>query len=466
VREVAGIPGRPFGGSAHQIRAALVWTALLAAGRPASAQEPERADVNWARDLFQRGVEQFEAGELDAALRSFRDSFAIVPHPETTYNIAGVLSRQGRYHEAIAEYERYIETSPHIREAKRRDVETEIARLRASLGSLVVVVEPAGADVAVDGVQVGTAPLQAPIELDPGTHAVEARLGGHEVARANVEVAPGGTAQAELRLEPLPAVLTIVNMAPGAAVEVDGTLVPSAEVEAGVRVPAGRHVVRATAEGYEPAEREIVVGPGANVHVELPLARMLPAPRLRIVGSDGALLFVDGLRVGALPWDGPVEPGERLLVVEGDGVHRWEGTVSARRGETLDVQVELGRLPSGPDPAWIWAMAGIAVAGGAGALGFGVAAMDANDKFDSTSAAIQNGSYESADELLALQSQGRSAAAEARDWALGCDVSWGMAAAGAAASLLLLLLYDSGEEGPTVTFSSAVETGLGAVWSW
>jgi hypothetical protein len=442
----------------------LLLGALCAAAAP--AQPSDTASVRQARAMFLEGLDHFEAGDLDAALRSFRGSYELVRHPETLYNIAGVLSRLGRYREAIAEYDRYLAEGGDVPRDRRMAVAEELARLRGLLGLLELVVEPAGAAVSVDGAAAGTAPLDAPVAVDPGSHIVEARLAGYEDARTTLEVAAGGAARAELRLQPLPAILTIVNIVEGAAVEVDGTPVPAGDVAAGVRVTPGRHLVSATADGFEPVERVIDAQPGANLRVELPLARLLPAPRLRVVGSEGAVVFVDGERAGELPWEGEVAPGDRLVAVEGEGLHRWEGTVAARRGDVVEVQVRLGRVPSGPDPAWIWSVAGVAAAAGAAALGFGVAALDANATFDDVSGAIENHDYGSDEELFALQERGRSAAADARDWSLGCDVSWGIAAAGAAAALLLLLLHDGGEEGPTATFSAAGETGLGVGGVW
>ncbi|MDI7268476.1 MAG: PEGA domain-containing protein, partial [Myxococcota bacterium] len=262
------------------------------------------------------------------------------------------------------------------------------------------------------------------------------------------------------------AVLTIPNLAPGAAVAIDGTPVAPEEIETGVRVTAGRHVVLATAEGYEPAEREIVAEPGANLRVEMPLARLLPLPVLRVVGSEGAALSIDGEHVGELPWEGSVEPGDRLLAIEGEGLHRWEGTVGTRRGDVHEVRAELGRLPSGPDPAWIWTAVGLAAAAGAASLGFGIASLEANDDFDLQAEKIQAREYGSPVDLDARQARGREAAADAEQWALGCDVSWGIAAAGAAAALVLLLLYDGGDGGPSVTFSSGGETAIAAGWRW
>jgi hypothetical protein len=154
----------------------LLLGALCAAAAP--AQPSDTASVRQARAMFLEGLDHFEAGDLDAALRSFRGSYELVRHPETLYNIAGVLSRLGRYREAIAEYDRYLAEGGDVPRDRRMAVAEELARLRGLLGLLELVVEPAGAAVSVDGAAAGTAPLDAPVAVDPDNDIVEPRLAG------------------------------------------------------------------------------------------------------------------------------------------------------------------------------------------------------------------------------------------------------------------------------------------------
>ena len=52
---------------------------------------------------------------------------------------------------------------------------------------------PAGSDVYVDGVLVGVAPLEAPVDADPGKHAVQVTLNGHEPFARSVVLTRGRT---------------------------------------------------------------------------------------------------------------------------------------------------------------------------------------------------------------------------------------------------------------------------------
>jgi hypothetical protein len=214
-------------------------------------------------------------------------------------------------------------------------------------------------------------------------------------------------------------------------------------------------VVRAVAEGYETVEREVVAAPGADLHVDLAASRVLALPRLRLDGAEQATVSIDGEAVGSLPWEGDVQPGDREVVIDGEGLHHWEGTLSLRRGDRTAVDVRLGRAPSGPPPAWIWSLAGLALAAGATALGFGIAALRAEADFDDTVSWLQALEERDPSEVADVQRYGRELSHDADRYSLGCDVSWITAAAFAVVAIGLALVRDWGEEGPNVTFSTS-----------
>jgi len=72
-------------------------------------------------------------------------------------------------------------------------------------GRLDVAISPDGANVSIDGVEVGIGDLFVP--LPPGRHVVEARLDGYEIARREVDVSASRTTRLEIQLfEASPAV--------------------------------------------------------------------------------------------------------------------------------------------------------------------------------------------------------------------------------------------------------------------
>ena len=94
----------------------LLWTA------PAIAQ-----DEREARQLFEQGAAAFEGGRFEAALASFRESYARSPRSELLYNIATTLDRLRRDREAIDAFRRYLEVVPET--DARSEIEARIAQL-------------------------------------------------------------------------------------------------------------------------------------------------------------------------------------------------------------------------------------------------------------------------------------------------------------------------------------------------
>lgn len=71
------------------------------------------------------------------------------------------------------------------------DLREMLARARARVGALVINVEPAGAEVLVNGLPVGKAPLPGAVFVEPGPVVVEARAAGYALANASMKVAAG-----------------------------------------------------------------------------------------------------------------------------------------------------------------------------------------------------------------------------------------------------------------------------------
>ncbi len=426
---------------------------VLISSGVASSESSGGAHVERARELYRRAVSQFDTGNLDTALQAFRESYELHPHSETEYNIACVLSRLGSYREAIAVYEHYLSNDDAIHPSRRAQIDSELQRLRRSLGGVLVRVIPSGAIVMIDGEEVATSSEDRPIPVDPGRHLVQAQLEGYEEGRAEVSIAPSETATVDLALRPLPARIVITDAPSGTIIEIDGARFGVTPFENPIEVFAGRHVIRANIEGYEVSERTVDALPGADLRVGITPGRALPYARLRFDGDEEATVLIDGEPVGTLPWEGEIASGERLLAIEGEGLNRWEGTVTVRRGDLLQADVRLGESPSGPGLGWFWSLAGLAVAAGAVALGFGLGALEAQSVHDTYAQRIQARAYDGRNHLADLQDLAETAADDARAYSVVCDVSWGFAVTSALAAVLMLALRDPGDAGPSVEIS-------------
>jgi hypothetical protein len=198
--------------------AALLWT--LAASAPAAAQAtPSPAELSLARQEFVAGVEAARSGAWQQAFDRFQRSYALYPHAETLFNLAGAERRLGQLVAAAESYRAYLRhdetaTAPDNRAYALKALD----ELAASVGHVVLrVAGVLSTDrVALDGVPLNRAALSAELPVDPGKHVVTVHRDGNEVLRREFWAEPGESLELTAYLpgaeppdappEPLPAV--------------------------------------------------------------------------------------------------------------------------------------------------------------------------------------------------------------------------------------------------------------------
>jgi hypothetical protein len=96
---------------------------------------------------------------------------------------------------------------------------------------------------------------------------------------------------------------------------IDGRARGDLPQSAPLRVLGGRHVVRIFRDGYTAFEIRVDVPVGSTVRVEGRLAPLAEAGLLRVEdpASDGFDVFIDGTRVGRVPWEGGLPPGRHVV---------------------------------------------------------------------------------------------------------------------------------------------------------
>jgi TonB family protein len=117
-------------------------------------------------------------------------------------------------------------------------------------------------------------------------------------------------------------------------------------------LPLGDYALRVERSGYLSEELSV------TLTGELPLANfelvLVPAPAYLLVRSSpaGARVVVDGQRIGTTPTERyGVAPGSRVVRIVRNGYLPWEDTVSARSGETIDIDAMLTRDGRAKRPA-------------------------------------------------------------------------------------------------------------------
>jgi len=152
----------------------VVSSALV--GSPAARAEEKDAVTEMARRRFQEGVKFFDQKRYEEARGAFLQAYALKRHPALLLNLAQSEIRSGHPAEAARHFSAYLREAPNASQLERSEAEKGLREARAKLARIQVSA-PAGADVLVDGESVGTAPIAEPIDVTPGTHNIEARLG-------------------------------------------------------------------------------------------------------------------------------------------------------------------------------------------------------------------------------------------------------------------------------------------------
>ena len=320
--------------------APLALVIVLVAAMPAAAQTDPRTE---ASAHFERGTDLFNEGRYDAALAEFERAYAIAPALPVLYNLGRVHAELGQPVASARAYQRYLDEGRDTLPAARRiEVERELARQRDRIGHLRVEANVDGAIVSVDGSDVATTPLTAPIDLGGGTHSIGVRAPGYEgVTR---EVAIAGTAESSLVVDlrrEVEARGTLRIDAPlaGVRVLVDGREVGTTPLASTLPVPAGDHDVSGERAGYLSDPHRVRVDEGAEVRVTLRLA----------IDPDATPDTMGALRV-ALPTapsvirvdeetittaETPLRIGPHRIAVEVAEREPWSSDLEITRGQTL-----------------------------------------------------------------------------------------------------------------------------------
>jgi tetratricopeptide (TPR) repeat protein len=166
---------------------------------------PGRADEGDARAqalaLLHDGNEKLDQRLFLEALDRFERAYALFPSPKLHFNIAQALNELGRPVEALAHYERYVhEVKEEESPDNWRTAHEQIFRLEGAVARVEIQTNIADAQVTVDGKPVGTTPLDAPVRLMPGPHAIVVARAGYEQTVIEHTLKPGESAVERVEL--------------------------------------------------------------------------------------------------------------------------------------------------------------------------------------------------------------------------------------------------------------------------
>ena len=192
----------------HAAIAAVFAIALVLPPSPAAAQAQADDAAERAQDLkkessahFQRGAELFQEGLYRAALVELQRAYELTPNYRVLYNIGQTHIALGEFVSAIRAFEGLLAQGGNEVDRKRQaEVRAQIADLTKRTGTLSVRVEGGEATVTVDGVGVGSAPIER-MPVDVGRRQLVASGANGATASAEVDIAGGDLKEVSLTLE-------------------------------------------------------------------------------------------------------------------------------------------------------------------------------------------------------------------------------------------------------------------------
>ena len=157
---------------------------------------------------------------------------------------------------------------------------------------------PAGAEILVDGMLLGSTP--AILELGAGERQVEVRLGGYNSWQDNITVlADQALTLPEVSLTQADGRVELVSNPTGAAVSVDGSF--QGQTPLTLRLTPGQpHTIALTKPGYESMTRELSVLADSGQRIVIPMVAQLGIVEI-LSAPPAAQIFVDGELRGVTP---------------------------------------------------------------------------------------------------------------------------------------------------------------------
>jgi hypothetical protein len=177
--------------------------ALLLQTSSASAEESdggrERAAV-----AFEQGMAALNDGDRERAVEAFARSYELLPHPGTLLNLALCQQELGRVLLAHHSFTELLDRfggviSARASEQARAGLDVSLAQLaRITIAGL-----PAGARLSIDGAEVGRAPFDAALVLEPGRHELAAEREGFTATEETRELEAGAIVELAFELTPI-----------------------------------------------------------------------------------------------------------------------------------------------------------------------------------------------------------------------------------------------------------------------
>jgi hypothetical protein len=173
-----------------RISGCVLTTAVLVLALCGTSWADKRDDE--ARAQFKQGLALYNEHKFDQAAIAFGRAYELKPTYKLLYNIGQVENELSHYAVALEAYTRYItEGGKDVPKERRKQVRSEIKRLNALVGMIVIQGSEDGATILVDKEVRGKTPHLGVIFVDLGKHEVVVELKNKRLLDRVVKVAGG-----------------------------------------------------------------------------------------------------------------------------------------------------------------------------------------------------------------------------------------------------------------------------------
>jgi tetratricopeptide (TPR) repeat protein len=172
-------------GAVHAQSAGPVPDGAAGAGDAAAPGEDDLA-----RTHYDDGQAAAKKGDWQAAYTSYRAAYAIKEEVQTAGALGDAAQHLGKYRDAAEYLTLYLQKAPDTLPASARAAAEKALADASSRVARVTITAPAGAEIFVDHVIVGKAPLGREVFVEPGKREIEARS-ERETAKQTVAVEKG-----------------------------------------------------------------------------------------------------------------------------------------------------------------------------------------------------------------------------------------------------------------------------------
>lgn len=162
--------------------------AIFLVGAVARAAHAD-AKLDEAKQHLDAAAQFYDENNFRGALAELQRAYELAPSFKILFNIGQVDMELQDYAGALRAYSRYLsEGGPDVPAERGKQVRADLERLRGRVGKIEVQTA-AGAEVLIDDVPVGFAPLPEPVAVNAGRHKVTVHIAGKDPVSRIYDVA-------------------------------------------------------------------------------------------------------------------------------------------------------------------------------------------------------------------------------------------------------------------------------------